>query len=129
MKIIIFDGVCNLCNASVNFVMTRDKGRVFKYTANQHEAGQRILAEHGIGGIDVDTVLLLDEGRLYNRSDAALRIARHLGWPWRLAYGLRILPRGLRDGVYTWIARNRYRWFGQKETCRLPTAEERALFL
>ncbi|RMG70697.1 MAG: thiol-disulfide oxidoreductase DCC family protein [Bacteroidetes bacterium] len=130
MAIVIFDGYCNLCNASVSFIMDRDPKRRFKYTANQHQAGQELLQEHGHPPEEVDTVLLIDEdGKLYDRSTAALRIARHLSFPWNLAYGLIIFPRPLRDVVYKWIARNRYRWFGKKDTCRMPTPEERALFL
>jgi predicted DCC family thiol-disulfide oxidoreductase YuxK len=127
--IVIFDGVCNLCNASVDFVIRHDPQGVFKVSANQHETGQRILREQGVDPHEVDTVFLYEGGTLYRRSTAALRIVRHLGLPWSLLYGLVIIPAPLRDFVYRGIARNRYRWFGKKETCRLPTADERARFL
>lgn len=125
----IFDGVCNLCNASVDFIIRHDKRGRFRFTANQHEAGKQILAAQGLAPDSADTVFLYEGGRLYSRSSAALRIARGLGFPWSLAWAGMILPRPLRDAVYAWIARNRYRWFGKKETCRLPTPEERSRFL
>lgn len=127
--IVIFDGVCNLCNASVDFIIRHDRQGRFRFTANQHETGRQILAENGLAPESADTVFLYEGGRLYNRSTAALRIARGLGLPWSLAWAGMILPRPLRDAVYAWIARNRYRWFGKKETCRLPTPEERSRFL
>lgn len=127
--VLIFDGVCNLCNFFVDFVIRRDKKEQFLFTANQHQSGQQLLEEHGYDIEDVSTVFLYENGKMYERSDAALRVARKLGFPWSIAWVGMILPRGLRDGIYKWIARNRYRWFGQKETCRLPTPAERARFL
>ena len=127
--VVIFDGVCNLCNASVDFIIRHDQAGYFKVSANQHETGQRILQEQGVDPASVDTVFLYENGQLYRRSTAALRIARRLGFPWHLLYGFIIIPAPIRDAVYKVIARNRYRWFGKKETCRLPTPEERARFL
>ncbi len=128
--VVIFDGVCNLCNTSVDFIIRQDKKGKIKVTANQHEAGKQILQEHGLSPEQVETLYLLENGRLYDRSTAALGIARLLGFPWNLAYYVLILiPKPLRDAGYRLIARNRYSWFGKKETCRLPTAEERARFI
>ncbi len=127
--VIIFDGVCHLCNSSVDFVIRKDQQRQFRYTANQMEAGQKILRAHGLNPEQIQSVYLLENGNLYSKSTAALRIARHLGFPWSLAWGLILVPAFLRNLVYDLIARNRYKWFGKKETCRLPTPEERALFL
>ncbi|MDP5171313.1 MAG: thiol-disulfide oxidoreductase DCC family protein [Bacteroidia bacterium] len=127
--IIIFDGVCHLCNQSVDFVINRDKKGEFRYTANQMQAGRDILLEHGKDPEAVVSVYLLEDGVLYEKSAAALRIARKLGFPWSLAYAFVIVPTPLRNLVYDWIARNRYKWFGKKESCRLPTPQERALFL
>jgi predicted DCC family thiol-disulfide oxidoreductase YuxK len=126
---IIFDGVCNLCNSSVDFVIRRDKHDRFRFTANQNEAGRRLLQEHGKDPDAVSSVFLIEDGQLYERSTAALRIARRLPFPWPLLYGFIIVPSFLRDLVYGWIARNRYRWFGKKDSCRLPTADEQAKFL
>lgn len=127
--IIIFDGVCTLCNASVDFVIRRDSGRNFRYTANQMEAGRHILQSNGLNPDQIETVYLAHEGKLYEKSSAALRIAGMLGFPYSLAKVCLIIPAPIRDWVYDWIAANRYKWFGKKETCRLPSAEERALFL
>lgn len=128
-SVIIFDGVCHLCNASVNFVMSHDRRRRFRYTANQMAAGQKILRENGIDPAQIETVFLYENNKLYSKSTAALRIARKLGFPYNLAFGFMIVPAFIRNIVYDLIARNRYKWFGKKETCRLPTAEERSLFL
>lgn len=128
-SVIIFDGVCHLCNASVDFVMKRDQKRAFKYTANQMEAGRRILRDNDIDPDQIETVFLYENGKLYGKSTAALHIARKLGFPYNLAFLFMIVPAFIRNIVYDLIARNRYKWFGKKETCRLPTAEERALFL
>lgn len=128
-SVIIFDGVCHLCNASVNFVMIHDRRRRFRYTANQMAAGQKILRENGIDPAQIETVFLYENNKLYSKSTAALRIARKLGFPYNLAFGFMIVPAFIRNIVYDLIARNRYKWFGKKETCRLPTAEERSLFL
>lgn len=128
-SVIIFDGVCHLCNASVDFVMKRDQKKIFRYTANQMGAGQTILRDNGIDPDQIQTVYLYENNILYSKSSAALRIAKNLGFPYNLAFGLIIIPAFIRDFIYDLIAKNRYKWFGKKETCRLPTAEERALFL
>lgn len=109
--------------------MSRDKKRVFRYTANQMEAGRTILRDHGVNPDQIDSVYLFENNQLYSKSTAALRTARKLGFPYSLLYGFMIVPAFIRDIVYDLVARNRYNWFGKKETCRLPTAEERALFL
>lgn len=127
--IIIFDGVCELCSASVDFILKWEKGKDFLFSANQNPPGQAILRAHGEDPDAVSTVFLLENGKLYQRSAAALRISRHFRFPMNLLYGFIIVPRFLRDLVYKWIARNRYRWFGKKDTCRIPTPEEIARFL
>jgi len=127
--IIIFDGICNFCNHSVDFIMKKDKQNYFLFTANQQEAGKKILAEKGILGSEVNTIYLYEEGHLYKESSAALRIARHLSFPYNILYCFVIVPPFLRNGIYQFIARNRYKWFGKKESCRLPSPAERARFL
>lgn len=127
--IVIFDGVCNFCNASVNFLLKHDKHQLFRFTANQEPAGQDILLQQGKQTGDVDTLYLYHCGKLYDRSDAALRIAGFLPFPWNLARVFLIIPRGLRNLVYNFIARNRYKWWGKREACRIPTPEERARFI
>jgi predicted DCC family thiol-disulfide oxidoreductase YuxK len=129
MPVILFDGVCNLCNASVLFVIDRDPRGAFAFAALQSEYGMSLLRDHGYRGDALTTVLLLEDGRLYDRSTAALRIARRLSGLWPLLSGFRIVPRPLRDLVYDWLARHRYRWFGRTDTCRVPTPELRSRFL
>lgn len=127
--LIIFDGYCNLCNASIDFIIRRDRKARFRFTPNQGETAQQILAEQGMPTEEVGTLYLWRNGKLYRESSAVLRIAWHLGFPWALgAVGL-LVPAFLRNIVYKWIARNRYRWFGKKETCRLPTPEEQSRFV
>jgi len=121
--IILFDGVCNLCNASVNFVIDRDTESYFQYGALQSESGGKLLADHNIPARYLDSIVLLEDGAFYTSSDAALRIARRLSGAWRFLYVLRWIPGFIRDGVYNWIARNRYRWFGRSDSCRIPTPE------
>ena len=131
--LVLFDGVCNLCNGAVNFIIDRDPEGYFLFAALQSEEAAPVLAPFGrtsAGLADVpDTIVLVENGRLYERSDAALRIARRLGLPWSLLYAGRVIPKPLRDALYGWIAANRYRWFGQQDACRIPTPELRARFL
>lgn len=130
-NVIIFDGVCSLCNAWVDFVLRREKEDIFSFAANQSDEGQEILKKFNktFDNEEVDTVFLLEDGQLYERSTAALRIVKKLSFPWNLAYGFVIIPRPIRDFFYKIIAKNRYRWFGKKNSCRLPTPEERAKFI
>ena len=129
--LVFFDGVCNLCNGTVQFILDRDKGSAFRFAQLQSEAAAKVLNERGVT-IDkeaLDSVMLVEGDKVYQRSDAALRIARRLSFPWSLWYVFIIVPRFLRDAIYKLIARNRYRWFGKSETCRVPTPELRARFL
>ena len=127
--VILFDGVCNLCSSSVRFIIARDPAARFRFASLQSEAGQALLGGHGLDTGALSSVVLVEDGRVHTRSDAALRIAWRLSGPWPLAGVFRAVPRGVRDGVYDWIARNRYRWFGKTEACWLPTPELRARFL
>ncbi|MBX7241066.1 MAG: thiol-disulfide oxidoreductase DCC family protein [Bacteroidia bacterium] len=128
-SVIIFDGVCNFCNSSVNFIMKRDPEAKFLFTANQNEAGQKILKEHNVDVLNISTFFLYENGKIYSKSTAALRVARQMSFPWNLLYGFIIIPAFIRDIIYDFIAKNRYNWFGKKESCRLPKPEERARFL
>ena len=128
--IIFFDGVCNLCNGFVQFIIRHDPAGRFRFAALQSEAGQALLAEHGLPPVaEPESVLLLSGGQLYSHSSAVLRIARGLGGVWALAGVGGLLPRTWRDALYRFVARNRYRWFGRQESCMLPTPELRARFL
>lgn len=130
---ILFDGVCNLCNGFVQFVIRHDPAGRFRFAALQSEAGQALLAAHGIAAAAVaaepESVLLLSGGKLYSHSTAVLRIAQGLGGVWRLVAAGWILPRAWRDTLYRFIARHRYRWFGREESCMLPTPALKARFL
>jgi len=128
-KIILFDGVCNLCNGSVVFIIKRDKKDVFRFAAIQSDEGQELIQKYNIDTSKVDSILLLDGETYYAKSTAALKIARHLKGGYPLLYGFMILPRFLRNWVYDIIARNRYKWFGKKESCMIPTPELKAKFL
>jgi predicted DCC family thiol-disulfide oxidoreductase YuxK len=127
--VILFDGVCNLCNGSVDFVIRRDAAAVFRFASLQSEAGRALLRKHGLPDDDLDTMVLVDEAGVHTRSTAALRIVRRLRAPWPLLYACIVLPRPLRDAAYRLVARNRYRWFGRRETCRLPSPSEQGRFL
>src|SRR5438105_1049017 len=127
-SIILFDGLCNLCSASVDFVLRRDPRAHFRFASLQSDLGQRLLTTHGVSN-ELGSVVLIEDGQAYDRSTAALRIARRLRFPWPIFYALILIPRPLRDLVYGWIAGNRYRWFGRRETCRLPSPEFAGRFL
>lgn len=130
-RVVFFDGVCNLCNGTVQFILDRDPRGLFQFAPLQSDIATKMLGERGVV-VDKsapDSVLLLEGDRVYARSDAALRITRHLGAAWPLFAGFLIVPRFLRDLVYGFIARHRYRWFGRTDACRVPTPALRARFL
>lgn len=129
--VVLFDGVCNLCNATVNFLIDRDRDARLRFASLQSEPGRALLASRGVTVPegDPESIVLVEGDAVWQRSDAILRLGRHLPAPWRWGAVLLVVPRVVRDAVYRWIARNRYRWFGRSETCRVPTPELRARFL
>lgn len=127
--VLLFDGVCNLCNAAVQWVLLRDRRGLFRFAALQSEVGKRLLREHGMDTENIDTVVLVQEREVFLRSDAALEIAWKVGGFWRIFYIFKIVPRFLRDVVYDFVARNRYRWFGRQAACMLPRPEWSGRFL
>ena len=127
--IIVFDGVCNLCSGSVQFVIRHDHAGVFKFAPVQSVAGRELLQRHGIDPDAVNTFLLVENDEASVRSDAALRIAMRFAWPWRALTVFRVIPRPLRDACYDFIARHRYQWFGKREACMVPTPALRERFL
>jgi len=127
--ILLFDGVCNFCAWSVRFIIDRDPGQLFRFASLQSETGRRLLSEQGLNPDVIDSVVLIEDGKAWRESDAALRVCRHLRLPWNWFWSFRFLPRFLRDAIYRFIARNRYRWFGKMEACMVPTPEMRARFL
>jgi predicted DCC family thiol-disulfide oxidoreductase YuxK len=126
-QIVFFDGLCNLCNGFVDFVVRRDSVGVFKFAPLQGKAAQEKLTAELRG--ELRTVALWSQGQVYTKSDAALTVLTQLGGSWVLFKGFWLLPKFLRDLVYDLVAGNRYAWFGKRDTCRLPTEEERARFL
>jgi predicted DCC family thiol-disulfide oxidoreductase YuxK len=127
--IVLFDGVCNFCSGAVNFIINRDKAGYFKFAPLQSEVGEKLLAEHKIDKSATDSVILIEDGKAFTHSTAALRIARKLDGAWKLFYGFVAVPRFLRNFVYKLFAKNRYRMFGKQDACMLPTPEIRARFL
>ena len=127
--LIVFDGVCVLCSASARFVVRHDAAGRFRLAAAQSPVGQGLYRHFGLSPTDYDTFLLVEDGRAFLKSDAALRVAGRLGLPWSLARVLRIAPRGLRDAAYDVVARNRYRIFGRRDACFLPAADQAWRFL
>lgn len=125
--IILFDGVCNFCNGSVNFIIGLDRQSVFRFAPLQSAHGRRYVEEFGLQ--DIDSIILVEDGRAYTHSTAALRIARRLGGAWRLLYAGIAIPRFLRDPLYKLFAANRYRLFGKKDECMIPTPSVRSRFL
>ena len=128
-SVVLFDGLCNLCNGAVRFIIARDRKERFRFASLQSTIGRRFLAEHRLGDSKLNTLVLLEGRRAWTRSTAALRIARRLSGPWPLLYALVFLPRLLRDPLYALLAHNRYRWFGRLATCWLPSPELRKRFL
>ncbi|GAA4453464.1 thiol-disulfide oxidoreductase DCC family protein [Nibrella saemangeumensis] len=128
MDIVLFDGVCNLCNGAVNFIIDHDPQHRFRYASLQSETGKQLVARHPeLAGMD--SIVLLSGDQVLSKSGAVLRIASLLSGPWRWLAVFRIVPQSLRDIVYDWVARNRYRLFGRTDACRIPTPELRDLFL
>ena len=126
---ILFDGVCNLCNGFVRFVIERDPEGHFRFAALSSVAAERLLGEAGIHQTRPDSIVLVEDGRVHVRSNAVLRIARGLSLPWPLLYGFVVVPRFVRDGVYDFIAARRYRWFGRRDVCMIPTPDLTQRFL
>ena len=127
--VLLFDGVCNLCHGVVRFVLDHDREARFRFAPLQSEVGRALLARFGLDADALDAVVLIDETGAHLRSDAALRVARRLGPPWSWLGPLAMIPRPLRDAVYDFIARHRYRWFGKQDACPLPRPEWRERFL
>lgn len=116
--IILFDGFCNLCNGTVNFLLKRDKQKQFSFVPLQSEEGKICIQKYQIPS-DTDSVLLIKSNHVYFESDAAVEIAGMLGFPWKLARFIKFIPKKTRDKIYRWVAKNRYRWFGKRESCRV----------
>ncbi|WP_457611580.1 thiol-disulfide oxidoreductase DCC family protein [Lutibacter sp.] len=127
--IILFDGVCNLCNSSVNFIIKHDTKEQFLFASLQSDAAKEILLQFSTKKLALDSIILIQDSNIYEKSSAALQISKHLNGGYKLLYGFIIIPQFIRDWVYDIIAENRYKWFGKKEKCMIPTSEIRNRFL
>ncbi len=127
--IVLFDGVCNLCNSSVQFIIKRDKKKQFLFASLQGKFGQEFLKKNNLPADNFNSFILLEDEKIFIRSSGALRMLKHLGGGLSLLYGFIIVPKFVRDAVYNLIAKNRYKWFGKKEECWLPTPDLKARFL
>ena len=128
-KILLFDGVCNLCNATVQFVIKRDHGNQFLFGSLQGLAGQDLMKKFGLPTNDLNSFILVENDKAYTESTGILRTLKFLGNGWNLLYGFIIVPKFIRDFVYKIIAKNRYRWFGKREECMVPRPEWTEKFL
>jgi len=126
--IVLFDGVCSLCNTSVDFLVRNEKGDQLKFASLQSDLGKDIISIYHSGSVP-DSILFYNEGTLYAKSSAIFKLCTFLKFPYSLLRIFKLVPRFISDNVYDWVAKNRYAWFGKKETCRIPTAEERSKFL
>lgn len=129
LSIVLFDGVCNLCNRSVQFIVRHDRKKKFKFASLQGKTGQALLQQHGIDQNEPNSFVLLENNKVYTRSTAVLRLLKILGGGWSLLYIFIIIPAFIRDAVYNWLARNRYKWFGKRDSCMLPGPDIKERFL
>lgn len=127
-KIILFDGECNFCDHSVQFIIKRDPTGYYKFTSLQSELGQNLLKQFNVPE-DIDSFILIDNNKFYEKSSAALRVCKHLNGIWKFGYLFLIVPRPIRNYFYEIVAKNRYKWFGKKDSCMLPSPEIRSRFL
>lgn len=126
--VLLFDGICNYCNRMVNFAIRNDKKGKIKFAPLQSEAGMKLRDQYSIPA-SADTIIFIDKGKAYTYARAAIRVSKYLGWPTKMLYAFIIVPRFISQPVYKWIARNRYKWFGKKKACMVPTPELKERFL
>ena len=127
--VVLFDGVCNLCNSAVQLIIRYDKKAYFSFASLQGEYGQKFLKANNLNTEDYDSFILFENGTMYTESTAALYVAKRMGFPWILSYPLLIIPKFIRDAVYRLIAKNRYQWFGKKEQCMIPSPNVQNRFI
>ncbi|MFN5712349.1 MAG: thiol-disulfide oxidoreductase DCC family protein [Bacteroidota bacterium] len=128
-KILLFDGVCNLCNNTVLFVIKRDPKKQIRFGAIQSQEGKKLLQKFAIDQQYLGSLIFIDEGKVYLKSSGALRLSKYLSGLWPLLYALMVIPAFIRNPIYDFVAANRYKWFGKKEVCMIPTPELKSLFL
>ena len=128
-KIILFDGVCNLCNGFVQFIIKRDQNAIFKFAALQSDFGQAFLKSQNLNPVELKFVILIVGEKIYTQSTAALKIIQYLDGAWKLGYAFIIVPPFIRNGLYKIVSKYRYKWFGKKTQCMVPTLELKGRFL
>jgi predicted DCC family thiol-disulfide oxidoreductase YuxK len=129
LTVILYDGVCHLCHRGVNFVLRHDKKKIFQFSPLQSEYSKKILRHNNESDTVMDTFILITEEKIFHRSDAALKILMMLGGGWKLFYPLYIFPKFFRNGIYNFVSRNRYKWFGKEDQCIIPSPEIRERFI
>jgi len=128
-SVLLFDGICNLCNRSVKFVSKRDKKKIIYYASLQSDLGKQLLQQYGLTATMPDSLVWIEQGKAYIKSTAVLKLSRHLTAVWPIVYWFIIIPRPIRDAVYNWVSANRYHWFGKLDTCMMPDAALQKRFL
>ncbi len=128
-SVILFDGVCNLCNGAVQFIIKRDKNSHFSFASLQSIEGQKLLRKYQLPLDNFSSFILIWNDKIYTKSTGALKVVKKLNGLWPLLYGFILIPKFIRDKVYDWIAENRYKWFGKKNECMIPTPQLKARFL
>ena len=127
--VVLFDGVCNLCSGFVQFILPRDSEGKYRFASLQSDVGQALLAEHDLATAELDSVVLIEDGESYVKSSAIIQIATGLGGAYRLLSPFRYVPRAVRDRIYDFVAEHRYRWFGKKDRCMMPSSDVEGRFL
>lgn len=127
--ILLFDGVCNLCNSSVNFIIKHDSRQQFKFASLQSDAANQILLQFGKNNSELNSIILIQNNKIYSKSSAILRVVKNLGGITSLTFIFWIIPKPIRDFVYDFIAKNRYKWFGERESCMIPTDDLKNRFV
>jgi len=127
--IILFDGICNLCNGAVQFLLKREKQEQFVFASLQSDAAKYILLQYNVKKISMDSILFIEDGQIYQKSTAVLKISKYLNWPWTMVSVFRLLPLRFRDKMYDLIAKHRYSWFGRKDTCMMAIPEYKNRFI
>ncbi|AMQ75312.1 DUF393 domain-containing protein [Bacillus velezensis] len=128
-RVLLFDGVCNLCSGAVQFIIKRDPAGKISFASLQSDTARELLASEGLPTEQFDSMIFIENGRIYKKSAAVLKVSRHLRGAWRLSAVFFAVPRLLRDRAYSFIARRRYKWFGKREACMLPSPEIKNRFL
>ena len=127
--LILFDGICNFCNSAVNFVIKKDNGAIIHFAPLQSPKGRLYLKQYNYPVNNLNSFVFIEDNKVYTKSTAALKVCRHLKGLWPLCYGFIIVPKFIRDGIYSWVAKNRYKWFGVRQECMMPTPEVRSRFV